>query len=110
MFTSAPVRPAVDDDAAEGGTSDVKHARPDEDESAGQDGPAAKKPKLSGAEKRRLAKEEKKKQRGSNKGRRWAKTKDELDLCWRFAGDGQCEFGEKCVDFNVNLWTSLTVQ
>ncbi|VDC04359.1 unnamed protein product [Peniophora sp. CBMAI 1063] len=96
VSTSAPARPIVDDDAAEGGTSNVKHARPDEEEGAGQDEPAAKKPKLSGAEKRRLAKEEKKKNRGSNKGRRWAKTKDELDLCWRFAGDGQCEFGDKC--------------
>ncbi|KZV62143.1 zinc finger dihydrouridine synthase [Peniophora sp. CONT] len=96
IVTHVRLQPAVDDDAAEGSTSNVKHARTDEGEDAEEDGPVAKKPKLSGAEKRRLAKEEKKKQRGSNKGRRWAKTKDELDLCWRFAGEGQCEFGDKC--------------
>ncbi|KAI0037038.1 FMN-linked oxidoreductase [Vararia minispora EC-137] len=43
-----------------------------------------------------MSKEEKKKQRGSNKGRRWAKMHEELDLCWRFADTGTCEFGEKC--------------
>ncbi|KAI9513479.1 zinc finger dihydrouridine synthase [Russula earlei] len=55
-----------------------------------------KKPRLSGAEKRKFTKEEKKAQRGSNKGRRWAKVRDEVELCWRFAGSGKCDFGSEC--------------
>jgi tRNA-dihydrouridine synthase 3 len=44
-----------------------------------------------------MSKEEKKRQRGSNKGRRWGKIHEEVNLCWRFAGEGTCEFGDKCV-------------
>ena len=99
---------SADDDTAEASTSNVKHPRPDGgDDTKAEGDHISKKPRTGKA---KLSKEEKKKQRGSNKGRRWAKTKDELDLCWRFAGDGQCEFGEKCVNFNVTLWASLTVQ
>ncbi|KAH8990766.1 zinc finger dihydrouridine synthase [Lactarius akahatsu] len=58
--------------------------------------PTALRRNLSAAERRKLSKEEKKAQRGSNKGRRWAKMRDEVDLCWRFAGSGKCDFGSEC--------------
>ncbi|ETW77093.1 hypothetical protein HETIRDRAFT_156632 [Heterobasidion irregulare TC 32-1] len=47
-------------------------------------------------QRRKLAKEEKKKQRGSNKGRRWQKVRDDQDVCWRVASGGSCEFGAEC--------------
>ncbi|KAA1474453.1 FMN-linked oxidoreductase [Dentipellis sp. KUC8613] len=88
---------SVDDDAAEGSTSHVKRPAADrDDEAAEADGPAAKKIKLSAAQRRKLSKEEKKQQRGSNKGRRWGKMHDELDLCWKIASGGTCEFGTEC--------------
>ncbi|EIM87584.1 FMN-linked oxidoreductase [Stereum hirsutum FP-91666 SS1] len=31
-----------------------------------------------------------------NKGRRWQKTKDDVDVCWRVATGGDCEFGAEC--------------
>ena len=89
------MRPQVDDASAEEGTNRSAQKRRQE-ENPNDDG-SSKKPKLNGAERRRLAKEEKKAQRGSNKGRRWAKVRDEVELCWRFAGSGKCDFGSECV-------------
>lgn len=90
--------PQVDDDAAEGSTSKVKRdARDGDRDGDGEDGHASKKARLSGAERRKLTKDEKKQQRGQNKGRRWGKVRDELDLCWRFASEGKCDFGAECV-------------
>ncbi|KAI0061146.1 zinc finger dihydrouridine synthase [Artomyces pyxidatus] len=87
----------VDDDAAEGSTSNLKRQRDGDDVGdGGEDGRTSKKEKLTGAQRRKLAKEEKKKQRGSNKGRRWGKTRDEVDLCWKFASSNSCEFGAEC--------------
>jgi tRNA-dihydrouridine synthase 3 len=91
------LRPQVDDASAEEGTNHAAQKRKQEDSSKHDDTP--KKPKLSGAERRKLTKEEKKAQRGSNKGRRWAKVRDEVELCWRFAGSGKCDFGSECVLF-----------
>ncbi|KAH9968083.1 zinc finger dihydrouridine synthase [Russula dissimulans] len=97
---TAPVKaefvqsPQIDDASAEEGTNHAAQKRKQENDS--KDDAAPKKTKLSGAERRKLSKEEKKAQRGSNKGRRWAKVRDEVDLCWRFAGSGKCDFGSEC--------------
>lgn len=55
------------------------------------------KPRMSGAQRKKLAREEKKKRRGQNKGRRFQKVRDELDLCWKVAAGEACEFGSECV-------------
>jgi len=52
---------------------------------------------MSGAQRKKLVREEKKKRRGQNKGRRFQKVRDELDLCWKVAADEACEFGSECV-------------
>lgn len=63
-----------------------------------QDAPAqGEKPRMSGAQRKKLAREEKKKRRGQNKGRRFHKVRDELDLCWKVAAGETCEFGPECV-------------
>ncbi|KAJ6587378.1 hypothetical protein B0H10DRAFT_2093936 [Mycena sp. CBHHK59/15] len=75
FLISANPTSAPDDDAAEGAA---------EDTSAG--GPARVK----------LTKAQKKAQTGMNKGRRFGKVRDELDLCFKIATGGVCEFGDKC--------------
>ena len=52
---------------------------------------------MSGAQRKKLAREEKKKRRGQNKGRRFHKVRDELDLCWKVAAGETCEFGSEYV-------------
>ena len=89
------LRPQVDDASAEEGTNHAAQKRRQEDGT--KDDGTPKKQKLSGSARRKLAKEEKKAQRGSNKGRRWAKVRDEVDLCWRLASSGKCDFGSECV-------------
>ncbi len=84
------MQPQIDDASAEEGLNLSATKRKQEGNSNDYDTP--KKTKLSGAARRKLTKEEKKAQRGSNKGRRWAKVRDEVDLCWRFAGSGKCAF------------------
>ncbi|KAF8151441.1 zinc finger dihydrouridine synthase [Crassisporium funariophilum] len=79
----------ADDDAAEGTTSntrsrDVRDAR--DSDPRDSRGPARGK----------LTKEQKKAQRGANKGRKFGKVRDELDLCWKIANGSICEFGEEC--------------
>ena len=109
LSTLDNLQPQVDDASAEEGTNHAAQKRRQEDDI--KDDGTTKKPKLSGSERRRLAKEEKKAQRGSNKGRRWAKVRDEVDLCWKFAGSGKCDFGSECVSFVrvtlVDLYHSL---
>jgi len=41
-----------------------------------------------------MSKEEKKATRGANKGRRFGKVRDEVDLCWKIANESICEYGE----------------
>ncbi|KAF9453346.1 FMN-linked oxidoreductase [Macrolepiota fuliginosa MF-IS2] len=43
-----------------------------------------------------MTKAEKKATRGANKGRRFGKTRDEVDLCWKVANGSECEHGENC--------------
>ena len=93
ISTAENLQPQVDDASTEEGTNRSAQKRKQE----GNDDGSPKKPKLNGAERQKLSKEEKRAQRGSNKGRRWAKVRDEVDLCWRFAGSGKCDFGSECV-------------
>ena len=90
---SSIAREIIDDDSAEKATSHVggSGARKDdrdkfEDERRNE--PPQKKQKLS--------KEEKKKRSGANKGRRFGKMRDEVELCWKTARSEECEFGDKC--------------
>ncbi|KAI0299405.1 zinc finger dihydrouridine synthase [Multifurca ochricompacta] len=94
LSTPKTLQPTIDDASAEEGTNHAAQKRKQEGDS--DNGTIPKKTKLSGSERRKLTKEEKKAQRGSNKGRRWAKMRDEVDLCWRFAGSGKCDFGSEC--------------
>ncbi|TFK31535.1 hypothetical protein BDQ12DRAFT_693979 [Crucibulum laeve] len=76
----------LDDDTAEGKTSSGRGYARD-----GENGDSR-----SRNSQRKLSKEEKKAQRGANKGRRFGKTRDDLDLCWKVANGSMCEFGEEC--------------
>ena len=56
-----------------------------------------------GAKLAHLSKEERKNKRGANKGRRFQKVRDDLELCWRVAVGKTCEFGAECVAFTLLL-------
>jgi tRNA-dihydrouridine synthase 3 len=104
------LQPQIDDASAEEGLNLSATKRRQDGNS--NDHSTPKKTKLSGAARRKLTKEEKKAQRGSNKGRRWAKVRDEVDLCWRFAGSGKCDFGSECafhlhIDWNHRVFDPL---
>ncbi|CAL1709528.1 unnamed protein product [Somion occarium] len=88
FLLSAQPRAVPDDDAAEGSTSHaVGHdARAEFNDSRS----------LSGAQRRKLTKEERKNRTGSNKGRRFQKIRDEVELCWKVANGKTCEFGAEC--------------
>ncbi|TCD67355.1 tRNA-dihydrouridine synthase 3 [Steccherinum ochraceum] len=76
-----------DDDAAEGGTS---HA------SGNRDNAVEREDSRSGPQRRKPTREEKKSRKGQNKGRRFQKVRDELELCWKIASGKDCEFGADC--------------
>ncbi|KAF7342235.1 tRNA-dihydrouridine(47) synthase [NAD(P)(+)] [Mycena venus] len=76
-----------DDDAAEGSSSHVHgHTPSDGQQDTRSSGPARGK----------LTKAQKKAQTGVNKGRRFGKVRDELDLCYQVAAGGMCDFGDQC--------------
>ncbi|KAJ3557620.1 hypothetical protein NM688_g1375 [Phlebia brevispora] len=82
--------PIPDDDAAEGSTShfigkagDANNVDDARNES-------------SGPRRKKWSKEERKNKRGANKGRRFQKVRDELELCWKVAVGKPCEFGSEC--------------
>lgn len=106
-LVSAPenLQAQIDDASAEEGTNHATRKRMQEGDL--KDDSALKKPRLTGAERRKLTKDEKKAQRGSNKGRRWAKVRDEVDLCWRFAGSGKCDFGSEYVSHTSSPCRSI---
>lgn len=79
---SYAVQELPDDDAAEGASNNRKRS--------GEGGY----PGSGGPQRKRMTKEEKKATRGANKGRRFVKTRDEIDLCWKIANDTECEHGE----------------
>ena len=87
-------RPIPDDDVAEGSTKrGDDYRRPDDGNDRRQGGPSRNK----------LTKEEKKAKRGANKGRKFGKVRDDLELCWRIASGGICEFGEESVGLISDL-------
>ena len=78
-----------DDDAAEGSSGRTgRRDDRDADDDGGNHG---------GSKRRKWTKEEKKNKRGANKGRRFQKVRDDLELCWKIARGNPCEFGDKCV-------------
>lgn len=46
---------------------------------------------------RKKTKEEKKDRRGANKGRRFGKVRDDLELCWKVACGTMCDFADESV-------------
>jgi tRNA-dihydrouridine synthase 3 len=74
-----------DDDAAEGSTNTARGSS-----SNGRDGYEVG----TGPQRKHMTKEEKKATRGQNKGRRFGKTRDEVDLCWKIANGTECNYGE----------------
>ena len=76
----------ADDDAAEGTTTgDRKQNRDGRNSTPGEAGNNGRGGKMS--------KEQKKARQGQNKGRKFGKVRDELDLCWRIANGTVCEYG-----------------
>ncbi|KAL4267228.1 tRNA-dihydrouridine(47) synthase [NAD(P)(+)] [Pleurotus pulmonarius] len=75
-----------DDDAAEGTSSHVQDRSGAGEDERSNIGPSRKK----------RSKAEKKAQRGANKGRRFGKIRDEVEVCWKVAAGQICEFGNEC--------------
>lgn len=88
LISSDPFRPAPDDDIAEDSTNHPHGLDRVEDGHGGSRGQG----------RRKMTKEEKKAQRGANKGRKFGKVRDELNLCWKVAVGSMCEFGSEYVD------------
>ena len=93
--SSAQFKTVLDDDSAEratnhltGSTRDTDKADDDTEEN-GKDGSSGK--RMTATQRR---KEEKKKRSGANKGRRFGKMRDELELCWKVAIGKDCEYGD----------------
>ncbi|KAJ7594364.1 zinc finger dihydrouridine synthase [Mycena floridula] len=80
---------------------------PDDDAAEGAPRPGVGRPEgTSNYRSRRPTKQEKKDRQGSNKGRRFGKIRDELDLCWKIAKGSTCEFGAEC-RFNHDIQSYL---
>lgn len=81
--------PPPDDDAAESGNV-VEATCTGDGTLDGQ--PPQKKMRISGAQRKKLAKEAKqaKKERGANKGRRYAKVREDVEICWKIACGEPC--------------------
>ncbi|GJE98717.1 zinc finger dihydrouridine synthase [Phanerochaete sordida] len=88
ILANAP-RAVPDDDAAEGSTSHVNGRSADQNPQ--EDGQTD-----SRGGRKKWSKEERKNKRGANKGRRFQKVRDDLELCWRVAVGKTCEFGAEC--------------
>ncbi|EIW53580.1 zinc finger dihydrouridine synthase [Trametes versicolor FP-101664 SS1] len=91
FLVSVQPRDIPDDDAAEGGSSHV-NGRQDGGPGGEDAGEGGK--RQSGAQRKKFAKD--KKQRGANKGRRFQKVRDDLELCFKVASGKPCEFGDEC--------------
>ncbi|KAG1763776.1 hypothetical protein EDD22DRAFT_979262 [Suillus occidentalis] len=84
---TAPIkRQYVDDDAAEGSTTHAGTLRADvaDTDTRGTGG------------RKKWTKTQKKEKRGANKGRKFDKVHDRLELCWRVANGKICEHGDEC--------------
>ncbi|KAF8513739.1 zinc finger dihydrouridine synthase [Hysterangium stoloniferum] len=96
-FIISTKAPTPDDDAAEDTTNPVDEQLAHDIEADRDDGePPAKRQKLSGAQRKKMAKEDKKKARGANKARKFGKVTEEVELCHKLASGFQCDFGAKC--------------
>lgn len=93
-------RSVPDDDAAEGSTSHV-NGRPT-DQVPAEDTPTDGK-----SSRKKWSKEERKNKRGANKGRRFQKVRDDLELCWRVAVGRTCDFGAEYV-LHIHLFSACT--
>ncbi|KAL1717837.1 hypothetical protein EV715DRAFT_253260 [Schizophyllum commune] len=83
LISAKPIA-VPDDDAAEGGAGHAPDtAERDDRDRRGNDRGGKKKGKD-------------KSKRGANKGRRFAKMHDEVEVCWKTANGETCEFGERC--------------
>ncbi|SJL01662.1 probable tRNA-dihydrouridine(47) synthase [NAD(P)(+)] [Armillaria ostoyae] len=88
---------APDDDAAEGSRNRIS------------DPSRSEEPHTTGPSRKKMSKEEKKAQRGQNKGRRFGKVRDEFDLCWKIANGAVCEHGTEC-RFNHDIPSYLAAK
>ncbi|KAG1743735.1 uncharacterized protein EDB91DRAFT_1236703 [Suillus paluster] len=77
FLLSPTALPLVDDDAAEGSTAHT----------------GAPRARVAG---KKWTKAQKKEKRGANKGRKFGKVHDQLELCWRVANGKVCEHGDEC--------------
>ena len=77
----------IDDDAAEGSTTHDVAPRADV---------ADRDPRGTGGRKK-WTRAQKKEKRGANKGRKFGKVHDQLELCWKVANGKVCEHGDECV-------------
>lgn len=77
--------------------SEINEEVEQQDDEGGE--PPAKRIKLSGAQRKAIAKERnaaaRKEKKGINKGRRFQKLHDEQELCWRIACGMPCELDDK---------------
>ena len=104
--TSAPP-PPPDDDAAEGGTTISSSEKGTAEliasgvvEEEGASGPGKQDTGMSNRAKKRAERKEK---RGANKGRRFNKIRDDLDIFWKTANGQICEFGTEYVPVGDRL-------
>ncbi|PAV17921.1 zinc finger dihydrouridine synthase [Pyrrhoderma noxium] len=86
---SNETRVVADDDSAEKATSHINGST----NSVPQDNDDDAQPP---GKRQRFSKQEKKKRTGANKGRRYVKMRDEVELCWKLANGEACELGEEC--------------
>ncbi|EPQ51956.1 FMN-linked oxidoreductase [Gloeophyllum trabeum ATCC 11539] len=82
----------------------ARRATPDDDAAEGSTNPVSSTPtnlpsgeaEAEGGGRKLSRREKKKKERGQNKGRRFQKVREDVDLCWRIARGTVCEFGDSC--------------
>ncbi|KAG0699063.1 FMN-linked oxidoreductase [Suillus ampliporus] len=86
FLLSPAALPLVDDDAAEGSTAHTGASRVNvvDTDARGTGG------------RKKWTKAQKKEKRGANKGRKFGKVHDQLELCWRVANGKVCEHGDEC--------------
>ncbi|KAB5588323.1 TRNA-dihydrouridine synthase 3 [Ceratobasidium theobromae] len=107
-------RDVPDDDAAEGSINHLPRKRPaatditdplpvqsrqnpgDDEEPEAVEGPATKKQRIPTSEKKRLAKEKRKEQKGMNRARKFARVQDEVALCHGASRGEECTDGDRC--------------
>lgn len=98
FLLSLEPRRLPDDDSAEIATNHASGAARSSGSTADQDQDGdGERSGMPPGHRKKWSKEEKKKRSGANKGRRFGKVRDEVELCWKVAVGNTCEFGEECV-------------